>query len=72
MFLTKAKSCVLLLYSGRMFAMGFILGPFNHGWYSILDKVVKGSGVKVVIKKIACDQAVAAPFFCSAFFMGKT
>ncbi|XP_064607347.1 mpv17-like protein 2 [Liolophura sinensis] len=54
----------------RMFAMGFILGPFNHGWYSLLDKVVKGSGVKVVIKKIACDQAVAAPFFCSAFFMG--
>ena len=57
--------------SGRMFCMGFVLGPFNHCWYKILDHILKGATGKIVVKKIMCDQAVAAPFFCSSFFMGK-
>ncbi|KAL8624187.1 hypothetical protein ACOMHN_046273 [Nucella lapillus] len=57
--------------TGRMFIIGLILGPFSHHWYRLLDKYVTGSGVKVVFKKIACDQAVAGPFFCSAFLIGS-
>ncbi|KAL5021864.1 hypothetical protein ScPMuIL_001019 [Solemya velum] len=57
--------------TGRMFSMGLVLGPFNHLWYNIvIDRLVKGTGVKVVFKKILGDQFVAAPFFCSSFFMG--
>ena len=54
-----------------MVAIGLILGPFNHYWYAILDKVVKGSGGQVVLKKIALDQAFAGPFFCTLFLTGK-
>ena len=56
--------------SGRMIAIGFVLGPFNHYWYTFLDKVLKGSGGTIVLKKIACDQAVAGPFFCTSFLFG--
>lgn len=58
--------------TGRMFCMGFILGPFNHCWYKILDHFLKGATGKIVLKKICADQAVAAPFFCSTFFMGMS
>jgi protein Mpv17 len=53
-----------------MMLIGFMLGPFNHFWYSMLDKVVTGSGLKVVLKKIAADQSVAGPFFCTTFLIG--
>ena len=54
-----------------MLVVGCSLGPFGHLWYShIVDKLVKGHGVKVTLKKILADQAVAGPFFCSAFFIG--
>ena len=54
-----------------MMGIGVVLGPFNHFWYKILDRYVKGEGVRVVVKKIACDQAVAGPFFSSVFLVGK-
>lgn len=57
--------------TGRMFLIGLFLGPFNHYWYKILDMVVKGSGMKVVVKKIAADQTVAGPFFCTSFLIGS-
>ncbi|KAK7100613.1 mpv17-like protein 2 [Littorina saxatilis] len=56
--------------TGRMLVIGLVLGPFNHHWYRLLDKLVVGSGLKVVVKKIAADQAVAGPFFCSCFLIG--
>ena len=61
---------MLLFVSGRMLVIGLILGPFNHHWYRLLDQFVTGSGLKVVAKKIAADQAVAGPFFCTAFLIG--
>lgn len=60
-----------MIFAGRMFIVGLFLGPFNHFWYGLLDRVIKGSGGKVVLKKILCDQTVAAPVFCSSFFLGK-
>lgn len=51
--------------------MGFLFGPVTHAWYKILDRYLPGTAVITVGKKILADQAVAGPFFCSAFFMGK-
>uniref|UniRef100_A0A0B6YBP3 Mpv17-like protein 2 n=1 Tax=Arion vulgaris TaxID=1028688 RepID=A0A0B6YBP3_9EUPU len=56
--------------TGRMIIIGFGLGPFNHYWYALLDRMIKGSTGLSVIKKIACDQLVAAPFFCTSFLSG--
>ncbi|KAL4236950.1 hypothetical protein ACF0H5_005336 [Mactra antiquata] len=56
--------------TGRMFCMGFLFGPVTHGWYKVLDRFLPGATLQTVGKKILADQAVAGPFFCSAFFMG--
>ncbi|XP_005102213.1 mpv17-like protein 2 [Aplysia californica] len=58
--------------TGRMVAIGFVLGPFNHYWYTFLDRILKGTSQKTVLKKIACDQTVAGPFFCTSFLVGMT
>ncbi|GFO37194.1 mpv17-like protein 2 [Plakobranchus ocellatus] len=58
--------------TGRMVVIGLALGPFNHFWYALLDKWVKGPGAQMVLKKICLDQAVAGPFFCSMFLSGTT
>lgn len=57
--------------TGRMFVIGLALGPFNHFWYRFLDRVVTGSGAKMVAKKVAADQAVAGPFFCTTFLIAS-
>lgn len=58
--------------TGRMFTMGFLFGPVTHVWYKILDRYLPGTAMRTVGKKILADQAVAGPFFCSAFFMGMS
>ncbi|KAK3090139.1 hypothetical protein FSP39_009459 [Pinctada imbricata] len=51
--------------AGRMLTVGITLGPVGHLWYShLVDKLVKGAGVKVTLKKILADQTFAGPFFC--------
>lgn len=62
--------CYDYLRTGRMIVIGCVLGPFNHYWYSFLDKRLVGKSGNIVFKKIMCDQAVAGPFFCSSFLMG--
>ena len=57
--------------SGRMMCMGVIMGPFNHGWYTFLDKVLPGATSSTVVKKIFLDQIVASPYFAFSFFIGK-
>lgn len=57
--------------TGRMFLMGVSLGPLTHLWYShIIERFIKGTGNKMVLKKILADQLVAGPWFCSSFFFG--
>ncbi|XP_062611511.1 mpv17-like protein 2 [Saccostrea cucullata] len=57
--------------TGRMFLMGLMIGPFGHLWYSKLaDKLVLGSGPKVVLKKIGVDQIIFTPFITCLFFGG--
>lgn len=58
--------------TGRMFAVGLLMGPFNHAWYTFLDKMLVGNSGRIVFKKICCDQCVAAPYFCTTFLMGMS
>lgn len=56
--------------TGRLFVVGVLMGPFNHGWYTFLDKVLPAAKPLVVVKKILMDQIVAAPILAFGFFMG--
>lgn len=57
--------------TGRMFCMGVTFGPLTHVWYNVvLERIIVGTGNKMVFKKILADQFVAGPFFCSSFFFG--
>ena len=47
------------------------MGPLNHGWYHILDKILPHATKSMVVKKIALDQAIAGPLNIMAFFIGK-
>ena len=54
-----------------MMCMGVIMGPFNHYWYTFLDKVLPGATSSTVVKKILMDQIIASPYFAFSFFVGK-
>lgn len=54
----------------RSMQVGMVLGVFNHIWYSFLDSYLEGGSLTVVFKKIALDQAIAGPFFSSAYLVG--
>ncbi|XP_033111668.1 mpv17-like protein 2 isoform X2 [Anneissia japonica] len=56
--------------TGRMAAIGFMLGPINHYWYLYLDRFLPGTSGRMVLKKILLDQIVAAPFFNASFIIG--
>ncbi|KAI0209060.1 Mpv17-like protein 2 [Lamellibrachia satsuma] len=56
--------------TGRLGGTGLLMGPFNHVWYSFLDRVLPGSNTATVVRKILCDQLIASPFFAFAFFAG--
>ncbi len=57
--------------TGRMATLGLCMGPLNHSWYFVLDKMVLGTGARVVAKKVLADQLVMAPVCCSVFYIGK-
>jgi len=56
--------------TGRMFTMGFVLGPMAHFWYSWLDRRIPIKSGKAVIKKILYDQSIASPLFSFTFITG--
>lgn len=53
--------------SGRMLAIGLVMGPTHHYWYLWLDRYLKPTQVW---SKILADQILAAPFFAFGFFYG--
>lgn len=67
---TKKKTKFDFERTGRMIIIGCALGPFNHIWYAVLDKFIKGASGKAVFQKILCDQFIAGPFFCTTFLYG--
>jgi hypothetical protein len=52
-------------------ALGTVLGPLNHVWYSALDKFLVGKATTTVAKKILLDQLIGSPMFAFTFFMGR-
>ncbi|XP_053546601.1 mpv17-like protein [Bombina bombina] len=43
---------------------------FNFFWLRFIERTFPGSAAKNVIKKVACDQLMAAPITISAFYTG--
>ena len=46
-------------------------GPVNHFWYLGLDKFIKDTVHRTVLKKLAADQCIFAPYACVSFYLGK-
>lgn len=46
------------------------MGPFGHYWYSILDKVFHKHTALNVVRKMVCDQLIAAPIFNCMTILG--
>ena len=47
-------------------------GPVNHFWYLGLDKFIKDTVHRMVLKKLAADQCIFAPYACVSFYLGKS
>ncbi|XP_072041004.1 mpv17-like protein 2 isoform X2 [Amphiura filiformis] len=56
--------------TGRMLTIGLLLGPLNHYWYLLLDRVLPGATGRIVAKKVLLDEIIASPIFTTSFFMG--
>lgn len=66
----EGKKCNDWSRTGRLFVIGVLMGPCNHGWYTFLDRVLPAASPIVVGKKILMDQVIAAPLMALGFFMG--
>ena len=56
----------------HMATMGLAcLGPLNHNWYIFLDKILPGTTVRIVTKKVLVDMLVMGPVFLVSFYSGK-
>ncbi|CAI5732589.1 unnamed protein product [Hyaloperonospora brassicae] len=47
---------------------GLFFAPFNHAWYNLLEKVVRGNTATAIVKKIAADQLIVTPPVTLSFF----
>jgi hypothetical protein len=50
---------------------GSIIGTFNHYWYTFLDKMIRGTSVKSVVKKVFLDQ-MSLPIPIAVFFIAMS
>ena len=57
--------------SGRMTTVGFALGLPHHYWYLFLDRLIPGTSMRCVAKKILLDQSCFSPFANFVFFTGS-
>lgn len=39
------------------------MGPFGHYWYTTLDKIYHSHTALNIVRKMFCDQLIAAPIF---------
>ncbi|KAG1691444.1 hypothetical protein DVH05_026934 [Phytophthora capsici] len=56
------RTARMMLWGGLAFA------PIGHAWYNLLEKVVRGKGTAVIVKKIAADQLIFSPPLSLVFF----
>ncbi|KAH8296825.1 hypothetical protein KR054_011753 [Drosophila jambulina] len=54
--------------SRNMVVTGLILGPIQHGFYTVLDRTYTGTTSLVVLKKLILDQLIMSPTYISLFF----
>jgi len=47
---------------------GTVIGTFNHYWYTFLDKLIRGTSFKSVIRKVLLDQ-MSLPIPIAAFML---
>ena len=50
---------------------GCVLAPIFYGWYKILDSYLTGNTLKIIVKKVIIDQAVAGTSGVCLFYLGK-
>lgn len=55
--------------TAHLTATGLTVGTLCHYWYQTLDRLLPGSGIKVVFKKLAVDQILFSPVCISVFFV---
>ena len=55
----------------RMAVLGACMGPLNHYWYVLLDRLLPGVSARIVLKKVVLDQLAMAPLCCSVFYFGE-
>ena len=47
------------------------LAPFMYMWYRILDRLVSGTTMQVVVKKVVIDQMIAGSMGIVIFYVGQ-
>lgn len=47
---------------------GLFFAPLAHGWFNLLEKLVKASGTSGVVQRVAWDQLTWTPVINVAFF----
>lgn len=47
--------------AAKLSAVGLVMGPFCHKWYSFLDKIFPTKTGKIILCKVLLDQILAAP-----------
>jgi hypothetical protein len=59
--------------SARMSAVGGgVMAPVFYGWYKFLDRYMFGSSMKLVIKKVIIDQAIAGSLSVLLFYVAMS
>ncbi|CAF4523133.1 unnamed protein product, partial [Rotaria magnacalcarata] len=80
--LTLGDFCVQTLYDKkktldekRLFAAcitGAAMGIEGHVWYGFLDRIIAQATWRNSLKKVICDQTVAAPIYTVTYIMGTS
>ena len=55
----------------RMATLGTCMGPVNHYWYVMLDRLFCGVSGTIIAKKVCLDQLIMAPICCALFYAGE-
>jgi len=50
---------------------GTVIGTFNHYWYTFLDKFIRGTSLRCVVKKVLLDQ-MSLPIPIAAFLVAMS
>jgi len=50
---------------------GTVIGTFNHYWYTFLDKFIRGTSLRCVVKKVLLDQ-LSLPIPIAAFLVAMS